>query len=918
MLDLAPPLAGPARRASGLTVTRRRTAPGIDPLEGVTWNRRDVVLRDARGGELFRQDGVEAPAAWSDTAVQVVATKYFRGRLGTATREGSVRAMLVRVVGSLARWAREDGLFAGEEDDAAFADELARLLVDQAASFNSPVWFNVGVEARPQCSACFINSVDDTLESILALARTEGMLFKYGSGSGCNLSSLRGSMEPLSGGGTASGPLSFMRGLDAFAGAIKSGGKTRRAARMVLLDVEHPDVLDFVRAKLVEEAKARALVAAGYDPGFDAAGGAYGTVAFQNANHSLRVTDAFLHLVEADGEWTTRRVADGAPGPSHRARELWRALAEAAWSCGDPGVQYADAIARWHTCPAAGPIRASNPCGEFLFLDESACNLASLNLMRFWTPATGFDAAGFAHACEVLVTAQEVLVDHAGYPTPAIAETSRRFRPLGLGFANLGGLLMACGLPYDSEPARAFAAGIAALMTGAAYRQSARLAAARGPFAGHAENAAAMGGVIAAHAAAAAAVDAALLPPPLRAPVLESWSEAVALGREHGFRNAQVTCLAPTGTIALTMDCDTTGVEPELALVKRKQLVGGGSLRLVNGALPLALASLGYGEAEARALVGHAEAHGTLEGAPGLAPAHLAVFDTALPASPGGRRIAPRGHLRMLAALQPLVSGGISKTVNLPHEATVESIEEILLDGWRLGLKSLTVYRDGCKGSQPITARRDEGPVAVAPASLPAAARPARRRLPDERRALTHKFSIQGHEGYVTAGLYDDGQPGEIFLVMAKEGSTISGLMDALATVVSMALQYGVPLAALVEKLSHTRFEPSGMTKNPEIPFAKSLTDYLFRWLGSRFLPPAERAALGVIDRDRIERNGVERDGVERDGGPHPPAGPAPPAVAAFALDQRDAPACHVCGTLMTRSGTCYRCDNCGATSGCG
>ena len=907
MLDVAPAAAS-ASRAAGLAFARCWTAPGTDPLDLIAWTLRDVVLRDARGGEVFRQDGVEAPAGWSDTAVQVVATKYFRGRPGGADREGSVRHMLRRVVDTIATWGREDGVFAAAEDAAAFAGELAWLLADQAASFNSPVWFNVGVEARPQCSACFINSVEDSLESILALARTEAMLFKYGSGSGCNLSSLRGSMEPLSGGGIASGPLSFMRGLDAFAGAIKSGGRTRRAARMVLLDVEHPDVLEFVRAKEVEEDKARALVAAGYDPGFDAAGGVYGTVAFQNANHSVRVSDAFLRAVEEDADWTTLKVADGSPGPTHRARELWRALAHAAWACGDPGVQYADTIARWHTCPAAGPIRASNPCGEFLFLDESACNLASLNLMRFWSPAAGFDAEGFAHACEVLITAQEILVDRAGYPTPEIAETSRRFRPLGLGFANLGGLLMSCGLAYDSEPARVLAGGIAALMTGAAYRQSARLAAVRGPFEAHAANAEPVTAVLEAHRAAAWALDPGL-PQRLRAAALAAWDEAVELGRADGLRNAQVTCLAPTGTIALMMDCDTTGVEPELALVKRKQLVGGGSLRIVNRALPLALASLGYGEAEARVLVDHAEAHGTLEGAPGLDPAHLAVFDTALPASPGGRRIAPRGHLRMLAALQPLVSGGISKTVNLPREATVEAVEEVLLDGWRLGLKSLTVYRDGCKASQPVTVRRQE-PEAPAAAeasreAAPLAERPARRRLPDERRALTHKFSIQGHEGYVTVGLYEDGQPGEIFLVMAKEGSTISGLMDALATAVSMALQYGVPLSALVEKFSHTRFEPSGFTRNPEIPFARSLTDYLFRWLGSRFLPPSERAALGVIDRGAAEPGALS-------------AAAAPSGASAFALDQRDAPACHVCGTLMTRSGTCYRCDNCGATTGCG
>ncbi len=933
MADLASPVVIDASEGApsglapaGLGLARRFTRPGEDPYERVEWVRREAVIRDAAGGEVFRQPAVEVPAAWSDIATRVVASKYLRGALGSREREDSVRQLVSRVVGTIAAWAREDGYLAGGDEAATFAAELAFLTLDQRAAFNSPVWFNVGVEARPQCSACFINGVEDSLESILALARNEAMLFKFGSGSGTNLSSLRASTEPLSNGGVASGPLSFMRGLDAFAGAIKSGGRTRRAARMVILDVAHPDVVAFIRAKATEEAKARALVAAGYDPGFDAPGGAYDSVAFQNANHSLRLSDAFLDAVVADDAWMTRLVADGKPAATYRARDLLREMAAAAWACGDPGIQLDGTIQRWHTCPAGGRIRASNPCSEFLFLDDSACNLASLNLLRFWSREGDFDAGGFAAACALLVTAQDVLVDRASYPTARIGELSRRYRPLGLGFANLGGLLMASGRPYDSEPGRALAAAVTALMTGAAYRQSARLAAARGPFAAYRDNATAMKAVLAAHREAAAAIDSRTLPPGLHEAALAAWDEALALGAAHGFRNAQATCLAPTGTIAFMMDCDTTGVEPELALAKTKQLVGGGSLRIVNRTVPLALASLGYEEREAATLLAWLEERGTVEGAPGLDPAHLPVFDSALPASPGGRRIAPRGHLLMLAALQPLVSGAISKTINVPHDTSVEAIEAIFLDAWRLGLKAVTVYRDGCKQSQPVRAGRERpaaratlptvatpGAAAPAPAapspaaSSPAfpalvaqpAATPTRRRLPDERRAITHKFSVQGHEGYVTAGLYDDGEPGEIFLVMAKEGSTVSGLMDAVATTVSIALQHGVPLATLVEKLAHTRYEPSGFTRHPAIPYAKSLTDYVFRWLGWKFLPASQRQALGLIE------GGGE-------------SGAAPPMLAAPLPFPDDAPACPACGTMMTRSGSCYRCGNCGATSGCG
>jgi len=899
---------------AGLSCARRFTRAGVDPCDLFAWTRRDAVIRDAAGAEVFRQDGVEVPARWSETATRVVASKYFRcpapsGGTAGAARETSVRQLVGRVVATIAGWARADGTFASAADAQAFADELAFLLLDQRASFNSPVWFNVGIEAQPQCSACFINSVDDTLESILDLARTEAMLFKFGSGSGSNLSSLRGSMEPLSNGGTASGPLSFMRGLDAFAGAIKSGGKTRRAARMVILDVSHPDVLAFVRAKAIEEKKAQALVGAGYDARFEVPGGAYDSVAFQNANHSVRLCDDFLRAVESDGDWWTRAVADGRPIERHRARDLMREIAQAAWACGDPGIQLDGALQRWHTCPGAAPIRASNPCSEFVFLDDTACNLASLNLLAFRAGDGGLDVGGFVHACEVMLTAQEVLVGHARYPTPRIAAQSHRYRPLGLGFANLGGLLMASGLPYDSDAGRATASAVTALMTAAAYRQSARLAATHGAFAGYASDAAAMQGVLAAHRDATVSIDVAACAAagPVRDAALAAWDEALALGAEHGFRNAQVTCLAPTGTIAFMMDCDTTGVEPELLLVKRKQLVGGGTLRIVNRTVPLALAALGHDEESAAAVLAWLEERGTLEDAPELRREHLAVFDCALPASPDGRRIAPRGHLLMLAALQPLISGAISKTINVPRTTTVEDVETIFLEAWRLGLKAVTVYRDGCKQTQPVMAVKSTATAVVpVPPAQPSA---TRRRLPDERRSITHKFSIGGHEGYLTVGLYEDGAPGEIFLVMAKEGSTISGLMDAVATAISIALQHGVPLATLVDKLAHTRYEPSGITRHAAIPFAKSLTDYVFRWLGWKFLPAEQRAALGLHEEDA--------DPLALADAPRTTASAPGVTANGSAASQVDAPACHVCGTIMSRSGSCYRCGNCGATSGC-
>jgi len=881
---------GLAKGPDGLTIARHFTIPGVDPMEAVEWVARDARLVGAAGETVFEQCAVEVPVGWSPQATNVVASKYFRGALGSAERESSVRQLFGRVVGSIVDWGIEDGYFASDDDAETFRHELSWLLLNQRASFNSPVWFNVGTEAHPQCSACFINSVDDTMESILELVRTEGMLFKYGSGSGSNLSSLRGSGEALSSGGTASGPVSFMRGLDAFAGAIKSGGTTRRAARMVMLDIDHPDIEMFIRCKEVEERKAQALVAQGYDAAFDAPDGAYASVAFQNANHSVRVSDEFMRAVESGGDWTTRAVVDGEPIETRPAGDLLDAVAAAAWVCGDPGLQFDSTINAWHTCPASGRIDASNPCSEFMFLDDTACNLASINLLSF-DDADGFDAEGLVHAVEVIFTAQEILVDRASYPTTAVRDRSRRYRPLGLGYANLGGLLMANALPYDSDEGRAVAAAVTALLTGAAYRQSARLAATKGPFEAFAANRGSMLDVMERHRRALDDIEVSPRVETVRAAAVEAWTDVLSLGALHGLRNSQASVLAPTGTIAFMMDCDTTGVEPEIALVKHKRLVGGGVISTVNRLVPRALERLGYGPTEIGLVLESLEERGTVEGAPGLADEHLAVFDCAFRSGDGSRSIGWSGHLAMMGAVQPFISGAISKTVNVVHETTVGEIREVYLDAWRMGLKALAVYRDGCKGSQPLSTTLESSP-----SELDDSAR--RRRLPDERQALTHKFSIADHEGYITVGLYEDGQPGEIFLVMAKEGSTISGLMDAFATAISIALQYGVPLPALVEKFSHTRFEPCGFTRNREVPYAKSVTDYIFRWLASKFLDAeASRAAGVIMPEEAAAGNGAsELIGLR---------------------DQQDAPPCRICGAIMVRSGSCYRCLECGDSSGC-
>jgi len=902
---------------AGLEFERYFSTSGVDPFDAVEWEWRDAVICNEKGEKVFEQKGVEIPKFWSQTATNVVVSKYFRGELGTPQRETSVRNLIGRVVDTMTRWGRDGGYFASEESAAVFQAELAHILLQQYACFNSPVWFNVGIESQPQCSACFINSVEDTMQSILGLAKTEGMLFKYGSGTGSNLSSLRSSRESLAGGGTASGPVSFMKGFDAFAGVIKSGGKTRRAAKMVILNAEHPDILDFIRCKEIEERKAWTLIDAGYPGGFNVSGGAYDSIAYQNANHSVRVTDEFMKAVLDDREWTTRAVRDGRPMDTYPARDLMHAIAESTWVCGDPGMQYDTTINDWHTCPNSARINASNPCSEYMFLDDTACNLASLNLLKFHDADRGFDVDSFRHACEVVITAQEIVVDYASYPTKAIEKNSHEYRPLGIGYANLGALLMARGMPYDSDSGRGYAAAITALMSGASYAQSARIAERKGPFAGYAKNREPMLRVMRKHRDAVKKIDPAHVPLELLQAAKQSWDETVLLGEKHGFKNSQISVLAPTGTIAFMMDCDTTGVEPDIALVKYKMLVGGGKIKIVNQTVPLALKRLGYEKDEVRAIVEFIDEHDTIEGSPFLQPEHLAVFDCAFKPAQGSRSIHYVGHLKMLAAAQPFISGAISKTINMPNESTPGEIEQAFLEGWKLGLKAVAIYRDGCKRSQPLSTRKDADGTSAAnlalAGSMPAAtpvAMPGRRKLPDERRSITHKFSINGHEGYITAGVYDDGQPGEIFLVMAKEGSTISGLMDAFATMVSLSLQYGVPLRALVDKFAHTRFEPSGFTKNPEIPIAKSITDYIFRWLASKFMNQEEKQAVGVILREPapVEASPAapRPAGKESEGG----------SVLTF-VNSTDAPSCHECGAIMVRNGSCYKCTNCGSTSGC-
>jgi ribonucleoside-diphosphate reductase alpha chain len=921
-------------RPKGLRFERYFTPADSHAYDLIEWERRTAAITSEKGVVIFEQRDVEVPRAWSQLATNVVAQKYFRGHVGGPDREHSVRQLIDRVVRTIGRWGREGGYFATEADAANWEEDLRWLLVTQHASFNSPVWFNIGVPGRSQqASACFINSVDDTMESILELAKTEGMLFKYGSGTGTNLSVLRSSRESLAGGGTASGPVSFMRGYDSFAGSIKSGGTTRRAAKMVILNADHPDVMEFIGCKADEEKKAWALIEAGYDPGFNVPGGAYDSVQFQNANHSVRVTDEFMRAVERDGEWEVRAVTDGRPLGSHRAREIWRTMADAAWICGDPGVQFDSTIQDWNCVPNTGRINATNPCSEFVFLDDTACNLLSLNLLKYQDRDGRFNVERFQRAVEICFTAQEILVSNASYPTEAIGQNSERLRPLGLGYANLGALLMSMGLAYDSDDGRRYAGAITAMMTGRAYAQSAKMAEVKGPFVEFAANREPMLRVMAKHRAAAHALPSGGESDEAVRAARTAWDDALSLGERLGYRNAQATVLAPTGTIGLQMDCDTTGIEPDLALVKYKKLVGGGLLKIVNGTVPQALRKLGYDEAQVQAIVEYIDEHDTIEGAPDLEDQHLKVFDCAFKPVKGVRSIAPMGHVRMMAGVQPFISGSQSKTVNLPTEATVEDIANTYLESWKLGLKCIAIYRDGCKRSQPLSTSRFDTKgqaAAVAPAPEPAVEpRPVRRRLPDERQSLTHKFDIQGHEGYVTVGLYDDGTPGEIFLKVAKEGSTISGLMDAFALQTSMALQYGVPLRMMVNKFSHVRFEPSGFTKNAEIPIAKSIIDYIFRWLASRFLDAEDQETVGILRRDpNLSPLPQPSTPLPEDPKPTPPPTPtnaksngthstANGAQKLTFVVHADSPACADCGSITVRSGACYKCMNCGSTTGC-
>jgi ribonucleoside-diphosphate reductase alpha chain len=825
--------------------------------------------------------------------------------MGSPQREHSVKQLIGRVVDRIREWGDASGYFRTPQDGDAFSNELTHILVTQKMAFNSPVWFNLGVADTPQqASACFINSVDDTMESIMDLAKTEAMLFKGGSGTGSNLSKIRSSREYLAGGGTASGPVSFMRGFDAFAGVVKSGGKTRRAAKMVILNVDHPDVMEFIGSKCEEEKKAWALIDSGYDGGFNVTGGAYDSVFYQNANHSVRVTDPFMHSALADGDWQTRAVTTGEVVDTFKAREILRSMADAAHVCGDPGVQYDTTINRWNPVKASGRINSSNPCSEYMFLDDTACNLASLNLMRFVDANDVFDVESFRRAVALTILGQEIIVDHADYPTPKIARNSHLYRPLGLGYANLGALLMAQGLPYDSDQGRNLAAAITSLMCGEAYRMSAEIAEAAGPFARFRANRKPFLEVIGMHKEAAERVASDGVQPDLWQASRRAWADALAAGQRHGFKNGQVTVLAPTGTIAFMMDCDTTGVEPDIALVKYKKLVGGGLLKIVNNTVPMALRKLGYEEETVNEICAYVDQQETIEGAPGLLNEHLPVFDCAFRPLNGSRTIHWKGHIRMMGAVQPFLSGAISKTVNLPPDATVDDLTEAYVEGWRLGLKALAVYRDGSKRTQPLNTGKSE----QAGEALPSEERrPVRVKLPDDRSATTHKFSIAGHEGYLTVGVYEDGNPGEIFLKMAKEGSTISGLMDTIATMTSISLQYGVPLKALVDKFSHTRFEPSGFTNNREIPMAKSVMDYVFRWLGGRFLDEPQ-----ITDEQEVDAEAAGLVAVAGGSG----AGPRSRQERAFE-NHSDAPPCPECGALTVRSVACHKCPNCGVTTGC-
>jgi len=895
---------------SGLRLERYFTRAGTDPYDEIEWENRAATIVNEKGKVVFEQPSVEIPKSWSQMATNVVVSKYFRGPLGSPQREHSVRQLVSRVVNTVTAWGRADGYFAAEEDAQIFADELTHILLHQKVCFNSPVWFNCGIEEKPQCSACFILAVEDTMESILDWYRKEGIIFKGGSGSGVNLSRIRSFKEHLAGGGTASGPVSFMKAADASAGVIKSGGKTRRAAKMVVLNVDHPDIAEFIKCKVEEEKKAWALIEAGYDSSLD--GPAYGSVFFQNANNSVRVSDEFMQALLEDREWKTRYVTTGEVCDTYKARDLLRMIAEGTYFCGDPGMQFDTTINDWHTCSNTGRINASNPCSEYMHLDNSACNLASLNLLKFLRDDGVFDVEAFRRAVDIIILAQDILVDNASYPTPEIAANAHAFRELGLGYANLGALLMSLGLPYDSDAGRGYAAAITALMSGEGYLRSARIADGTAPFAGFAVNRQPMLRVLNKHRSHTYKISPSHVPLDLLTAAREVWDLTCEAGEKYGVRNSQISVLAPTGTIAFMMDCDTTGVEPDIALVKYKKLVGGGLLKIVNNTVPRALKRLGYDVKQIQEIVEYIDEHETIEGAPHLKDEDLPVFDCAFKPANGSRSIHYMGHLRMMGAVQPFISGAISKTINMPSDVTVEEIIQAYIEAWKLGVKAVAIYRDGSKRTQPLNTSKDESKV---PKTEIKESRPFRRKLPDERRSITHKFDIAGHEGYITVGMYEDGQPGEIFITMSKEGSTISGVMDSFATAISMALQYGVPLRVLVDKFSHMRFEPSGFTKNPDIPMAKSIMDYIFRWLATKFLDRAAQQEVGIVDGEREEE--VSKKVLPLN--PQGPRGGAPIVTisSVTGLYQQDAPPCPDCGAIMIRSGACYKCMNCGAVSGC-
>jgi ribonucleoside-diphosphate reductase alpha chain len=900
------------RVKTGLKVERYFTRAGVHPYDEIEWEQRSASISSEKGNVVFEQSNVEIPKAWSQMATNVVVSKYFRGPLGSPQREHSVRQMIGRVVDTITGWGSKDGYFAAEEDALAFADELTHILVHQKACFNSPVWFNCGIEEKPQCSACFILSVDDTMDSILDWYRKEGVIFKGGSGSGVNLSKIRSSKEQLAGGGTASGPVSFMKAADASAGVIKSGGKTRRAAKMVVLNIDHPDIEEFIKCKVEEEKKAWALIGAGYDSSLD--GPAYGSVFFQNANNSVRVSDEFMQAVQQDREWKTRYVRSGEVCETFKARDMLRMIAESTYFCGDPGMQYDSTINDWHTCSNTARINASNPCSEYMHLDNSACNLASLNLLKYLREDGVFDAESFRRAVDIIILAQDILVDNSSYPTAEITANAHAFRELGLGYANLGALLMSLGLPYDSDAGRGYAAAVTALMSGEGYLQSSRIAAATGAFAGFDVNRQPMLRVLNKHRSHAYKISPSHVPLDLLTAAREAWDQACAEGEEYGVKNSQISVLAPTGTIAFMMDCDTTGVEPDIALIKYKKLVGGGLFTIVNNTVPRALKRLGYDVKQIQEIMEYIEEQKTIEGAPHIRDEDLAVFDCAFKPQNGSRTIHYMGHVKMMGAVQPFISGAISKTINMPTDVTVDEIMHAYIESWQLGLKAVAIYRDGSKRTQPLNTSKDkEEKLSVVEARE---TRPLRRRLPDERKSITHKFDIAGHEGYIIAGMYEDGQPGEIFITMSKEGSTISGLMDSFATAISIALQYGVPLRGLVDKFSHMRFEPSGFTKNPDIPMAKSIMDYIFRWLASKFLDGDAQQEIGIV-RQESEESAAPKKVLSL--AAQTPRGGAPVSAisSVTSLYQEDAPPCPDCGAIMIRSGACYKCMNCGAVSGC-